>query len=102
MQEKRFKKHTVTIAISINKNGNYTISITGHNLGGSKSENLAKSNPNTNSIVFNHGSGPCPQFLKIPGNLIHVSNRNDPISFFARSSKGIRKKLKNNIKLHSK
>ena len=67
---------------------------TGQSLGGSISEQLARSNPNINSIAFNRGSGPLQQFRKRPKNLKEISNRNDPLSYFSRSSKGNRK---NNI-----
>ena len=66
---------------------------TGRSLCSSISE-LARSNPNVNSIAFNRGSGPLQSFRKRPKNLIDISNRNDPISYFSRSSKG---KRKNNI-----
>ena len=67
------------------------MTVTGHSLGGSISEQIARSNPNVNSIVFNCGSGSLQQFRQRPKKLIYVSNRNDPISYFSRGSKGKRK-----------
>ena len=92
-QNKRFKNGQSHLNKVKKKYGN-NITVTGHSLGGSISEQLARSNPNINSIAFNRGSGPLQQFRKRPKKLIDVSNRNDPISYFSRSSKG---KRKNNI-----
>ena len=93
-QDKRFKNAQSHLNKVKNKYGDNNIIVTGHSLGGSISEQLARSNPNINSIAFNRGSGPLQQFRKRPKNLIDISNRNDPISYFSRSSKG---KRKNNI-----
>ena len=73
-----------------NKYGN-NITITGHSLGGSISDHLARANHDIKGIAFNRGSGPLQQFRKRPTHLIAVSNWNDPISYFSRSSKGKRK-----------
>ena len=81
-QDKRFKNAQSHLDKVKNKYGN-NITITGHSLGGSISEQLARSNPNINSIAFNRGSGPLQQFRKRPKNLIDISNRNDPISYFS-------------------
>ena len=56
-QDKRFKNAQSHLDKVKNKYGN-NITITGDSLGGSISEQLARSNPNINSIAFNHGSGP--------------------------------------------
>ena len=88
-KDKRFKNVQSHLNEVRNKYGN-NITVTGHSLGGSISEQLARSNPNINSIAFNWGSGPLQQFRKKPKKLIDVSNRNDPISFFSRSRKGKR------------
>ena len=94
-QDKRFKNAQSHLNKVKNKYGdNNNIIVTGHSLGGSISEQLARSNPNINSKAFNRGSGQLQQFRKRPKNLIDISNRNDPISYFSRSSKG---KMKNNI-----
>ena len=100
-QDKRFKNAQSHLDKVKNKYGN-NITITGHSLGGSISEQLARSNHDINSIAFNRGSGLLQSFRKRPKNLIDVSNRNDPISYFARSSKGKQKQnLINNKGWHS-
>ena len=93
-QDKRFKNAQSHLNKVTNKYGDNNIIVTGHSLGGSISEQIARNNPNLNSIAFNRGSGPLQQFRKRPKNLIDISNRNDPISYFSRSCKG---KRKNNI-----
>ena len=93
-REARFKNAQSHLNKVKNKYGDNNIIVTGHSLGGSISEQIARSNPNVNSIAFNRGSGPLQSFRKRPKNLIDISNRNDPISYFSRSSKG---KRKNNI-----
>ena len=78
------------------------ITVTGHSLGGSITDHLARSNHDIKGIAFNRGSGPLQSFRKRPKNLIDVSNRNDPISYFSRSRKGKRKQnLINNKGWHS-
>ena len=93
-QDKRFKNAQSHLNKVKNKYGD-NITVTGHYLGGSISEKIARSNPNVNSIAFNRGSGPLQQFRKRPKKLIDVGNSNDPISYFSRNSKGKRKKLYN-------
>jgi len=93
-QDKRFKNAQSHLNKVKNKYGDNNIIVTGNSLGGSISEQLARSNPNVNSIAFNRGSGPLQQFRKRPKNLIDISSRNDSISYFSRSSKG---KIKQNI-----
>ena len=90
-QDKRFKNAQSHLNKVKNKYGDNNIIVTGHSLGGSISEQIARSNPNVNSIAFNRGSGPLQSFRKRPKNLIDISNRNDPIGYFSRSSKGKRK-----------
>ena len=90
-QNKRFKQSQEHLDKVKNKYGNDKITVIGHSLGGSISEQLAKSNPNINSIAFNRFSGPLQGFRKRPKNFIDISNRNNPLSYFSRS------KGKNNI-----
>ena len=66
-QDKRFKNAQSHLNKVKNKYGD-NITVTGHSLGGSISEQLARSK-----------------------NLIDVSNRNDPTNYFSGSSKGKRK-----------
>ena len=100
-QDKQFKNAQSHLDKVKNKYGD-NITVTGHSLGGSISEQLARSNPNVNSIAFNRGSGPLQSFRKRPKNLIDVSNRNDPISYFSRSRKGKRQQnIINNKRWHS-
>ena len=77
-QNKRFKQSQKHLNKVKNKYGNDKITVIGHSLGGSISENMARSNPNINSIAFNRFSGPLQGFRKRPKNFIDVSNRNDP------------------------
>ena len=60
-QDKRFKNAQSHLNKVKNKYGD-NITVTGHSLGGSISEQLARSNPNVNSIAFNRGSGPWIHF----------------------------------------
>jgi hypothetical protein len=90
-QNKRFKQSQEHLNKVKSKYGDDKIIVTGHSLGGSISEQLARSNPNINSVAFNRFSGPLQGFRKRPKNFIDISNRNDPLSYFSRS------KGKNNI-----
>jgi len=100
-QDNRFKNAQSHLDKVKNKYGK-NITVTGHSLGGSITDHLARSNHDIKGIAFNRGSGPLQSLRKRPKNLIDVSNRNDPISYFARSSKGKRKQnIINNKGWHS-
>ena len=85
-QNKRFKQSQEHLNKVKSKYGNDKIIVTGHSLGGSISEQLARCNPNINSVAFNRFSGPLQGFRKRPKNFIDISNCNDPLSNFSRSS----------------
>ena len=64
------------------------ITVTGLSLGGSITDHLASSNHDIKALAFNRGSCPLQTLEKDQKNVIDVSNINDPVSYFARSSKG--------------
>ena len=100
-QNKRFKQSQEHLNKVKNKYGNDKIIVTGHSLGGSISEQLARSNPNINSVAFNRFSGPLQGFRKRPKNFIDSSNSNDPLSYFSRVNGIKRNNIINNKGWHS-
>ena len=80
---KRFKQSQEHLNKVKSKYGNDKIVITGHSLGGSISEQIARSNQNINSVAFNRFSGLLQGFRKRPKHFIDISNRNDPLSYFS-------------------
>ena len=89
-QDQRFKHAKSHLKKVKSKYGDKNLTITGHSLGGAITEQLARSNPNIKGIAFNRGAGLLQAFRERPQSFIDISNRNDPISYFARASGGKR------------
>ena len=73
-QDKQFKNTQSHLDTVKHKNGNDNIAVTGHSLGDSIPEQLAKSNPKMNSIAFDHVFGSLQQFRKDQQKITYVSN----------------------------
>ena len=71
-QDKRFKNAQSHLDKVKHKYGD-NITITGHSLGGSITDHIARKNHDIKGIAFNRGSGPLQSFRKRPKNLIDVS-----------------------------
>jgi len=66
-QDKRFKNAQSHLDKVKNKYGD-NITVTGHSLGGNRSDYLARANTDIKGRVFNRGSGPLQSFRKRPKN----------------------------------
>lgn len=63
----------------------YEVSVTGHSLGGSLANHVAKNRKSSDkAVAFSRGSGPMDLLKKKSNKVLDVSNRYDPISMFAR------------------